>query len=81
MLRQFKLTRPEEIQSQLNKLESELDGSKELKLFVRAHLLMTRMVLYPLKAPAIFTKTSKIGLKKTLRNLQLEIDTAIMLSL
>ena len=81
MLRQFKLTRPEEIQSMLNKLESELDGSKELKLFVRAHLLMTRMVLYPSKAPAIFTKTSKLCLKKTLRNLQLEIDTAIMLEM
>lgn len=42
---------------------------------------MTRMVLYPSKAPEVFIKTSKLGLKKTMRNLQLEIDTTIMLEL
>ena len=77
MLKQFKLTKPAEIKAQLDKLEADLTGSKELILFVRAHLAMTRMVLDPKNAK--FFKTTKPRIKKALRSLQLEIDTAQML--
>ena len=50
-------------------------------MFVRAHLLMTRLVLYPANTPETFIKSTKVALKKVIRSLQLEIDTAMMLEM
>lgn len=81
MLKTFPLSKPDEVRSLLDRVEAEVTGSKELKLFVRAHLLMTRLVLYTANTPETFIKSAKVALKKVMRSLQLEIDTAMMLEM